>query len=268
LLDRLARTEKDGRRVRINYRDLSVQQLGSIYERLLEYEPIAAPEATDSVDIRLNPFARKGSGSYYTPDELVSLIIARTIGPLVEERSAAFREKAQRLAGDRRRTELRIEELRALDPADRILDLKIVDPAMGSDHFLVSLVDYLAESVTAAIGEAHEAVEWAEYTSPLATRLAVIRDRILAEAKAHGWAVREEQLVDKNLVKRFVLKRCVYGVDKNPMAVELAKVALWLHTFTAGAPLSFLDHHLKCGDSLYGEWVRKALDELAARAPC
>ena len=74
--------------------------------------------------------------------------------------------------------------------------------------------------------------------------------------------MRDEQLTDKNLVKRFVLKRCVYGVDKNPMAVELAKVSLWLHTFTAGAPLSFLDHHLKCGDSLYGEWVRKALDEL------
>ena len=81
----------------------------------------------------------------------------------------------------------------------------------------------------------------------------------------HGWLVRDDQLADRNLIKRFVLKRCVYGVDKNPMAVELAKVALWLHTFTAGAPLSFLDHHLKCGDSLYGEWVRKALDELAAR---
>jgi hypothetical protein len=77
--------------------------------------------------------------------------------------------------------------------------------------------------------------------------------------------VRDEQLADKNLVKRFVLKRCVYGVDKNPMAVELAKVSLWLHTFTAGAPLSFLNHHLKCGDSLYGEWVRKALDAVAAR---
>ncbi len=72
-------------------------------------------------------------------------------------------------------------------------------------------------------------------------------------------------LPTRNLIKRFILKRSVYGVDKNPMAVELAKVALWLHTFTAGAPLSFLDHHLKCGNSLYGEWVRKALDELAAR---
>ncbi len=78
LLDRLARTEKDGRRVRINFRDLSVQQLGSIYERLLEYEPIAAPDKPDGVDVRLNPFARKGSGSYYTPDDLVKLIVELT----------------------------------------------------------------------------------------------------------------------------------------------------------------------------------------------
>ena len=57
-----------------------------------------------------------------------------------------------------------------------------------------------------------------------------------------------------------VLKRCVYGIDKNPMAVELAKVALWLHTFTVGAPLSFLDHHLRCGDSLFGSWVRTGIE--------
>jgi hypothetical protein len=265
LLDRLARTEKDGRRVRINFRDLSVQQLGSIYERLLEYEPVAASAEKDGLDIRLNSFARKGSGSYYTPDELVTLIIQRTVGPLVEEKLAAFKAKSEALAHDRRRVEIRLEELRAIDPAEHILELKVVDPAMGSGHFLVSLVDYLAEAVTTALGEAHVAVEWADYVSPLAARLAGIRARIRAEADAHGWIVRDDQLVDKNLVKRLVLKRCVYGVDKNPMAVELAKVALWLHTFTAGAPLSFLDHHLKCGDSLFGEWVRKALDQLAAR---
>jgi hypothetical protein len=102
-------------------------------------------------------------------------------------------------------------------------------------------------------------------SSPLVRRLADVWGRIRAEAETHRWTIRDDQLADKNLIKRCVLKRCVYGVDKNPMAVELAKVALWLHTFTAGAPLSFLDHHLKCGDSLYGEWVRKALDELAAR---
>jgi Eco57I restriction-modification methylase len=265
LLDRLARTEKGGRRVRINFRDLSVQQLGSIYERLLEYEPVADASAPDGIAIRLNSFARKGSGSYYTPDELVKLIIERTIGPLVAERVDTFREKAASLGHDRRRTELRLAELSEFDPAVRILDLKVLDPAMGSGHFLVSLVDYLSEAVTAAMGEVQHLVEWADYISPLDGRLNAIRMRIRAEADTHGWLVRDDQLVNKNLIKRFVLKRCVYGVDKNKMAVELAKVALWLHTFTAGAPLSFLDHHLKWGDSLFGEWVRKALDELAAR---
>jgi hypothetical protein len=166
---------------------------------------------------------------------------------------------------DRRAVNLRVQELAELDPATKILDLKIVDPAMGSGHFLVSLVDYLSDAVTTTMGEAHHAVEWTEYISPLDGRLSAIRNRIRAEAQTHGWLVRDDQIVNKNLIKRFVLKRCVYGVDKNPMAVELAKVALWLHTFTAGAPLSFLDHHLKCGDSLFGEWVRQALDDLAAR---
>ena len=242
-----------------------MQQLGSIYEGLLEHEPVADPGKPDGIAVRLNPFARKTSGSYYTHDDLVALIVARTVGPLVDERVNAFKERTQALSAERRRTEVRLDELRALDPAERILDLKIVDPAMGSGHFLVSLVDYLADKITTAMGDVRDAVTWGDYTSPLAQRLANVRDKINAEAKAHGWLIREDQLVDKNLVRRFILKRCVYGVDKNPMAVELAKVSLWLHTFTAGAPLSFLDHHLQCGDSLYGEWVRKALDGLAAR---
>ncbi len=75
------------------------------------------------------------------------------------------------------------------------------------------------------------------------------------EAKAHGWPIAESQLDDRHIVRRMVLKRVVYGVDKNPMAVELAKVALWLHSFTVGAPLSFLDHHLRCGDSVLGAWA-------------
>jgi hypothetical protein len=73
----------------------------------------------------------------------------------------------------------------------------------------------------------------------------------------------EDQLDDRHIIRRMVLKRCIYGVDKNPMAVELAKVALWLHTFTVGAPLSFLDHHLRCGDSLFGSWVKKGIDKAA-----
>ncbi|MBF0665607.1 MAG: restriction endonuclease, partial [Brevundimonas sp.] len=83
-------------------------------------------------------------------------------------------------------------------------------------------------------------------------------------ARAANWTIDEEQLDDRHIVRRMVLKRCVYGVDKNPMAVELAKVALWLHTFTVGAPLSFIDHHLHAGDSLFGLWVRDAIDKAGA----
>ncbi len=265
LLDMLSRTAKDGRKVRINFRDLSVRELGAIYEGLLEYEPVADETAQQGIAVRPNPFSRKTSGSYYTPDELVSLIIERTVGPLVEEKLTAFTLAAERLANDPRPATARLAELVALDPASTILELKVCDPAMGSGHFLVSLIDFLSAAVFTATGRASAAVEWTTYQSPILQRLATIRDRIMAEATGNGWTVRDEQLTDANLVKRMVLKRCVYGVDKNPMAVELAKVALWLHTFTTGAPLSFLDHHLKCGDSLFGEKVGRALDELSRR---
>jgi hypothetical protein len=135
LLDRLARTDKDGHRVRIKFRDLSVPQLGSIYERLLEYEPVEDKDAPDGIAIRLNPFARKGSGSYYTPDELVTPIIERTVGPLVRERLDAFLQSAATLAHDRRSKDARLAELREIDPAEQILKLRIVDPAHGLGPF-------------------------------------------------------------------------------------------------------------------------------------
>src|SRR4029077_11951741 len=81
---------------------------------------------------------------------------------------------------------------------------------------------------------------------------------------AGGWTIDPEQLDDRHIVRRMVLKRRIYGVDKNLMAVELAKVSLWLHTFTVGAPLSFLDHHLRHGDSLFGSWVRGGIDKATA----
>lgn len=74
-------------------------------------------------------------------------------------------------------------------------------------------------------------------------------------AEEKSWAFDAAQLDDRHIVRRMVPKRCIYGVDKNPMAVELAKVSLWLYTFTVRVPLSFLDHHLRCGDSLFGSWV-------------
>ena len=244
----------EGRRY-INYRDLSVQQLGSIYERLLEHE--IACEG-DEIVVRPNVFARKGSGSYYTPDELVGLILEETIGPLVRARLEAFATETEKLRKSRRRLRFRLTELKRLDPASRLLDLKVCDPAMGSGHFLVGFVDYLTDRVIAAMAEAEGALEG--YVSPLVEDIDTVRDTVLRNADAQGWTIQPEQLDDRHVVRRMVLKRCVYGVDKNPMAVELAKVSLWLHTFTVGAPLGFLDHHLRCGDSLFGCWVRQGID--------
>ena len=248
-----------GRRY-INYRDLGVQQLGSIYERLLEHEIV---RNGDELTVRLNVFARKGSGSYYTPDELVGLIINETLEPLVRSHVDAFAAKVSELSMSSLFQDRRIGRLKRLDPAERLLELKVCDPAMGSGHFLVHLVDHLADQVITAMAEAEAAVD--QYTSPLTERIDDIRNRIIDNAEKHGWTIDEEQLDDRHIVRRMILKRCVYGVDKNPMAVELAKVALWLHTFTVGAPLSFLDHHLRCGDSLFGSWVRTGIDKGTAK---
>ena len=244
-----------GRRY-INYRDLGVQQLGSIYERLLEHEIV---RHDGEIAIRPNVFARKGSGSYYTPDDLVGLIIKETIEPLVRSRMDDFIAKNSELPASHLPEDRRIGQLKQVDPAEKLLELKVCDPAMGSGHFLVNLVDHLADRVITAMAEAEALVD--DYISPLTERIDVIRNTIIDNAEKRGWAVDAEQLDDRHIVRRMVLKRCVYGVDKNPMAVELAKVALWLHTFTVGAPLSFLDHHLRCGDSLFGSWVRTGIDK-------
>jgi hypothetical protein len=244
----------DGRKY-INYRDLSVQQLGSIYERLLEHE-ITRDEG--AIVVRPNAFARKSSGSYYTPDDLVMLILKETVEPLATAPMRAFQAKIDELSGSDLPEDRRMGTLKRLDPAEKLLDLKICDPAMGSGHFLVSLVDYLADQVIAAMAEAEAAVP--HYVSPLSDRIDAIRNTILGNAEDRGWTIDATQLDDRHIIRRMVLKRCIYGVDKNMMAVELAKVSLWLHTFTVGAPLSFLDHHLRCGDSLFGSWVRGGIE--------
>ena len=250
----LSHAEIDGRRQFVNYRDMSVQQLGSIYERLLEREPVR--NSRGEIETRLNPYARKDSGSFYTPQELVDLILDQTLKPLAEERLEAFEDRARELAGDRRPKRQRRDELRRLDPAEAVLELKVLDPAMGSGHFLVTAVDFLADYVADLIEYAPAAPEWLDgddaYESPLVERVAAIRRDILRRAQESNWAMDEAQLSDQTIIRRMVLKRCIYGVDKNPLTVELAKVSLWLHSFTVGAPLSFLDHHLRCGDSLLG----------------
>ena len=254
--------DSQGVRRFVNYRDMSVQQLGSIYERLLEREPVRDDDG--NISIRPNPYARKDSGSFYTSQELVDLIVERTLKPLAEERLQAFEDKAAELKSDRRSKQERREELEQLDPAEAVLDLKVLDPAMGSGHFLVTAVDFLSDYIAELIEIVPSVPEWldGEYASPLVGRVAAIRADIRKRADESNWVLDEAQLTDQAIIRRMVLKRCIYGVDKNRLTVELAKVSLWLHSFTVGAPLSFLDHHLRCGDSLVGLRVRDATDEL------
>ena len=287
IIDALSRRTEELLHGWINYRDLSVSHLGGIYERLLDYSLVHEVQAADSYKdkpeinrITAQPasFARKVSGSYYTHDDLVRLVLRESVGLLARERQAAFEAHLKK---NSKKTSINPgdwDALDALDPASQILELKICDPAMGSGHFLVALVDDLADRVLEAITLATHQVNaqpWAAHLveagrpwqSPVLQRVAHIRRSIKTTAKDRGWAVTDAQLDDRHIVRRMILKKSIFGVDKNPMAVELAKTALWLHTFTVGAPLSFLDHHLKVGDSLHGEQlpqVQKGLQNLGA----
>ena len=244
--------------VLVNFRDLSVEQLGTLYERLLERRPVIHD---GQVSAQLQPYARKDSGSYYTPPELVRFIVEQTLEPLVNEREERFRELAVSLASDARPIDARRRELMAADPAEAVLQLKALDPAMGSGHFLVAALDYLTGEIDRLAGLGAEVATWLPdadpYVSPLETRTANIRHEIQRQAAANGWQVGPDSLTDHAVIRRMALKRCIYGVDLNPLAVELAKMSLWLHSFTVGAPLTFLDHHLRCGDSLVGGWLEQ-----------
>ena len=284
IIDALSRRTEDLLRGWINYRDLSVSHLGGIYERLLEYSLVHEVQAED--DYRDKPeinrivarpasFARKVSGSYYTHDDLVRLILRESVGLLAGERVETFERLVTGWKKKRSLTPPEWDRLDAADPASAILSLKVCDPAMGSGHFLVALVDDLADRVLEAVTTAQLLVAeqpWAAHLteqgrpwqSPVVARAAHIRRSIQRQASEHGWRVTDAQLDDRHIVRRMVLKKSIFGVDKNLMAVELAKTALWLHTFTVGAPLSFLDHHLKHGDSLHGERLPQVQQGLQA----
>lgn len=202
---------------------------------------------------------RKATGSYYTPDYIVKYIVEHTVGPVLEEKFEAVRPRlreAQKAhaAAVKRNRQLEKAEMPQDDPekvaneyshvVDELFDIKVLDPAMGSGHFLVEAVDVISDRMIAFL----TGFPW----NPVTAALSQTRQAILRAATEKDITIDPGRLTDVNLLKRHVLKRCVYGVDLNPMAVELAKVSLWLHCFTLGAPLSFLDHHLKAGNSLIG----------------
>lgn len=195
------------RRRTVDYRHLGAEELGSIYESLLELIPRHSAVERNFELVNAAGNARKTTGSYYTPSSLIECALNSALDPVIDD--AVKRGEQTAAAGGRN------------DPAEAIvhelLSLTVCDPASGSGHFLVAAARRIAKRVAAVREE-----------NPEPTVDAVRR------------ALHE------------VIARCIYGVDLNPMAVELAKVSLWLEALEPGKPLGFLDAHIKCGNALIG----------------
>ncbi|MCB9451455.1 MAG: Eco57I restriction-modification methylase domain-containing protein [Anaerolineaceae bacterium] len=276
----------------IDFKSLGVRQLGSIYEGLLEFKLKIASEALavtkekgkevyqsvkklkgktktsiviavekDAAYLENDRRERRATGSYYTPDYVVKYIVRNTVGPVLDRKfgdcesrlhkaQKGYREYAKLVEARRKSTGKEesvtvywnSNEMRQL--VDDCLNVRVLDPAMGSGHFLVEVVDYVSNRLIDFLNG------WTE--NPVWAFLEQTRQDILDDMERQRVTIDESRLTRVALLKRAVLKRCVYGVDLNAMAVELAKVSLWLDAFTLGAPLSFLDHHLKHGNSLIG----------------
>jgi N-6 DNA Methylase/Eco57I restriction-modification methylase len=192
--------------VPVNWRAMETEELGSVYESLLELQPQLGDDgrslvfASEAAEKKGNQ--RKTTGSYYTPDSLVQALLDTALDPVLDK-----------------------TETEAADPAEALLKLSVIDPACGSGHFLLAAARRIA------------------------TRLARFR--------AEG----TPSLVDYRHALRDVARCCIHGVDRNPMAVELTKVALWIETVDPGLPLGFFDAQIRCGDALLGVFDLQVLED-------
>jgi len=253
----------------IDYQNLGVRHLGSLYEALLEYsvrqagQPLVVYkeeilDAKFAQDLKQKPIdfidegdlyltakglARKGTGSYYTPDEIVTFLVKKGLEPHFKAREEKFRADLGNLPPESKPRDINLEKKCTED----LLGIKAVDPAMGSGHFLVAVVNEITQWVIELLKEFPSA--------PLMKDIELFRTEIIEAQRKKKIRLDESFLTDTVILKRLVMKRCVYGVDINPLAVELAKVSLWLDSFTIGTPLTFLDHHIRVGDSLIGLWT-------------
>lgn len=266
-LDALSRVAVEGVRMRVDFRDLGVRQLGSLYEGLLEYRLHLDP---GTLTISQDSLVRRTTASYYTHESLVTRLVQDTLGPVLSERRQKVAPLLEewRACVEAREAETDLvarrgheQEARRLagQVEDTLLDLRVLDPAMGSGHFLVASLDFLTDGLMALLAEHQEDPRLTPHLAehPLLQSLEGQRHALLDSLQAQRLSEAARRAIlphldDLRLLKRLVMKRCLFGVDLNPMAVELAKLSLWLDSFTLGAPLSFLDHHLKSGNSLVG----------------
>ncbi len=203
---------EDGAQQRINYAALDVEELGSVYESLLDFQPVFEQRDGEWLfDLRTGS-ERKSTGSYYTRPELVRELIESALVPVMEERLAKAKDK-----------DIRAEQKKKIEA---ILSMTVCDPACGSGHFLLAAARRLGRELA---------------------KIRTCEDE--PTPQAFHVAVRD------------VITHCIYGVDLNPLAVDLCKLALWLEGHWTGKPLSFLDHHIKCGNSLIGVLDPKVLED-------
>jgi hypothetical protein len=179
---------------RINYAALDVEELGSVYESLLEFHPAFIEKGSYLSFDLVYGTERKSTGSYYTPPELVQELIKSTLVPVIDDRLKKTTSKEEAL-----------------------LSIRVIDPACGSGHFLLAAARRLGRELgKIRTGE--------DEPTPESLRSAI----------------------------RDVITHCIYGIDKNPLAVDLCKIALWIEGHAKDKPLTFLDHRIRCGDSLVG----------------
>ena len=191
--------DKKGNRFFLDYAALEVSHLGSIYEHLLEYHLTIKKGKISELP---SPQDRKSSGSYYTPEYVIGYVVAKSVGPIINK--------------------IIEENTSKEDQIKKILELNILDPAIGSGHFLIGTTKYIAKRIC-EIENSDSQLSYVER-------------------------------------KRDVVRRCIYGIDLNQLAVDLSALSLWLETLSSEKPLTFLSAHLKTGNSLMGSEIDKIFE--------
>lgn len=248
--------ERDDVQGPVDFRSLSVREFGTIYEGLLQSE-LSVAQTDLGVDrnglylpkkrerdvvvregeIYLHNASgrRKSTGSYYTKSFAVEHLLDHALEPALDDHLA------------------RLEELRERATSDHFFDFRVADIAMGSGHFLVAAIDRIERRFSTFLVD--------QPLTEVSNELARLRKRAQEAMDECGARLDVE---DTQLLRRQIARRCIYGVDLNPMAVDLARLSVWVHTFVPGLPLSLLDYNLVVGNSLVGiATLEEAADVLA-----
>lgn len=243
----------------VDFRSLGVREFGTIYEGLLESELSVAeedlivdeaklfvPAGKKTPDVRQGQIylhdasgARKATGSYYTKSFAVEHLLDHALEPAITDHLA------------------RLDKLDDRRAADSFFDFRVADIAMGSGHFLVAAVDRIERRLSSYLAR--------RPLPGVMGELLRLRKAALDGIEQAGGSIDGVEIENVQLLRRQIARRCIYGVDINKIAVQLARLSLWIHTFVPGLPLSFLDHNIVCGNSLVGIATFQEVGDLLTR---